>query len=118
MIFFVPGTVFLLFSPLLTFDLPIFRIVCIIYALIISLMLGKAVGNFLLERSLNSMLIALASALFLFSDLMLVFDWFIGLWSWTDNACMGTYYPALSILAFSMIIQIIKKSEILKSEQR
>lgn len=118
MIFFVPGTVFLLFSPLLTFDLPIFRIVCIIYALIISLMLGKAVGNFLLERSLNSMLIALASALFLFSDLMLVFDWFIGLWSWTDNACMGTYYPALCILAFSMIIQIIKKSEILKSEQR
>lgn len=102
---FVAAAAFLLFCPLLTFDNPIFRVVCLVYALIISLMLGKAAGNFLRERTLLYGLIALASLLFFFSDLMLVFDWFIGLWSWTDHACMGTYYPALCLLALSMCLK-------------
>lgn len=94
--------IFLLFCPLLTFDVAIFRIVCIVYALIISTMLGKALGNYIREKSLVNGTIALASVLFFFSDLMLVFDWFIGLWGWTSNACMGTYYPALCLLALAM----------------
>lgn len=103
--------IFLLFCPLLTFDVAIFRIVCIVYALIISTMLGKALGNYIHEKSLVNATIALASVLFFFSDLMLVFDWFIGLWDWTSNACMGTYYPALCLLAFAMYMktQKIKK---------
>ena len=101
--------VFLLFCPLLSFDVPVFRIVCIVYALIISTMLGKAIGNFVREKNTFTGTIAAASALFFFSDLMLVFDWFIGLWSWTDHACMGTYYPALCLLAFSMILKTLKK---------
>lgn len=76
-------------------------------------MLGKAVGNFLRDKSLLTGTIAVASALFFFSDLMLVFDWFIGLWSWTDHACMGAYYPALCLLAFAMILKQVngKKTE-------
>ena len=101
--------VFLLFCPLLSFDVPVFRIVCIVYALIISTMLGKAIGNFVREKNTFTGTVAAASALFFFSDLMLVFDWFIGLWSWTDHACMGTYYPALCLLAFSMILKMLKK---------
>ena len=101
--------IFLLFCPLLSFDVPVFRIVCIVYALIISTMLGKAIGNFVREKNTFMGTIAAASALFFFSDLMLVFDWFIGLWSWTDHACMGTYYPALCLLAFSMILKTLKK---------
>lgn len=106
-VLFVGSAIFLLFSPLLRFEVPIFRVVCVIYALIISTMLGKAVGNFARERNIFTATIATASALFVFSDLMLVFDWFIGRWSWTDHACMGTYYPALCLLAFSMIIKEI-----------
>lgn len=106
-IVFLGGASFLLFSPLLTFDVPIFRVVCIIYALIISAMLGKAVGNFVRGRDIPTGTIALASALFFFSDLMLVLDRFVGRWSWTDNACMGTYYPALCLLAFSMFVHCI-----------
>lgn len=102
--------IFLLFCPLLTFDVAIFRVVCIIYALIISMMLGKAVGNFVREKTLVNGTIAVASVLFFFSDLMLVFDWFIGLWSWTDHACMGTYYPALCFLALAMCIKSIKNN--------
>ena len=97
--------IFLLFCPLLTFEAAIFRVVCIVYALIISTMLGKAIGNFIREKSLVNGTIAAASVLFFFSDLMLVFDWFIGLWSWTDHACMGTYYPALCFLALSMFLK-------------
>ena len=106
--------IFLLFCPLLTFELPIFRIVCIVYALIISTMLGKAIGNFVRERNAVTGTIAVASILFFFSDLMLVFDWFIGLWSWTDHACMGTYYPALCFLAFSMILKALTDRKIRK----
>ena len=108
--------IFLLFCPLLTFEVPIFRIVCIIYALIISTMLGKAIGNFVREKNAVNGTIAVASVLFFFSDLMLVFDWFIGLWSWTDHACMGTYYPALCLLAFSMCIRMLDNKNLMNNK--
>ena len=101
--------IFLLFCPLLTFEVAVFRVVCVVYALIISTMLGKALGSFLREKNLVTGTIAGASALFFFSDLMLVFDWFIGLWSWTDHACMGTYYPALCFLALAMFLNTTKE---------
>lgn len=100
--------IFLLFCPLLNFEVAIFRVVCIVYALIISTMLGKALGNFVREKNLVNGTIAVASMLFFFSDLMLVFDWFIGLWNWTDHACMGTYYPALCFLALAMFLKTQK----------
>lgn len=108
---FAAATAFLLLCPWLTFEEPIFRIVCIVYALIISLMLGKAVCNMIRQRSLFTGTVALASFLFFFSDLMLVFDWFIGRWDWTDHACMGTYYPALCFLALSMILKNLTHKE-------
>lgn len=109
-VLFLGALIFLLFCPLLTFEVPVFKAVCIVYALIISLMLGKAIGNFVKDKNAVTGVIAAASALFFFSDLMLVFDWFIGLWSWTSEACMGTYYPALCLLAFSMCLKISKMS--------
>ena len=108
-ILFLGCLIFLLFCPLLSFDVAIFRIVCIIYALIISTMLGKALGNFIRKKSFVNGTIAAASSLFFFSDLMLVFDWFIGLWSWTDHACMGTYYPALCFLALAVFLKTDEK---------
>ena len=108
---FVGALMFLLFCPLLSFDVPVFQIVCIVYALIISLMLGKAIGNFIVERNAVTGTMMVGSALFFFSDLMLVFDWFIGLWDWTSNACMGTYYPALCLLAFSMFLRMMRSKK-------
>ena len=113
-ILFLGCLIFLLFCPLLRFDAAVFRIVCIAYALIISTMLGKALGNFIRERTPVSATIAAASSLFFFSDLMLVFDWFIGLWSWTDHACMGTYYPALCLLALAMFLKTTEKGKMRK----
>lgn len=105
---FICTAVFLLFFPLLKFDIPVFRYVCIAYASIISLMLGKAVGNYIKEKTTLNLILALAGVLFFFSDVMLVFSWFIGLWPWTFPMCMGTYYPALCMLAFSMFYKVAK----------
>ncbi len=104
-VLFVGASAFLLFCPLLSFENSIFRIVCIVYALIISLMLGKAIANFVRERNAVSGIITIASILFFVSDLMLVLDWFIGIWSWTNEVCMATYYPALCMLAISMFVK-------------
>lgn len=99
---FAAAAAFLLFAPFLNFGSETFKWVCVVYALIISMMLGKAIANLIGDPNGVNALIAAGSFLFFFSDLMLVLDWFVGSWSWTDNACMGTYYPALCILAFSM----------------
>ena len=116
-VLFLGCLIFLLFCPLLTFEVAIFRVVCIVYALIISTMLGKAIGNFVREKNLVNGTIATASVLFFFSDLMLVFDWFIGLWSWTDHACMGTYYPALCFLALAMFLKNLKSKNEVKEDR-
>ena len=106
----IGGSVFVacvifLFSPLVTFDVPVFRVVCLVYSLIIASMLGKAIGNFVRDKHKTTATIAAASFLFFFSDLMLVCDWFIGVWDWAPNACMGTYFPALCLMAFSMFVK-------------
>lgn len=110
MILFAGTLVFLLTCPLLGFEEAVFRAVCVLYGLIISVMLGKAAGNFVRNRNTVTLTIFIASVLFFFSDLMLVFDRFIGLWSWTDNACMATYYPALCLLALSVFLKTKSKS--------
>ena len=117
----IGGSVFVacvifLFSPVVTFENPIFRIVCLVYSLIISSMLGKAIGNFVRDKNKTTATIAAASFLFFFSDLMLVCDWFIGIWDWAPNACMGTYYPALCLMAFAMFVKIASENS--KTEKR
>lgn len=99
---FAASAAFLIFAPCIKYSSENFRWICVAYALIISSMLGKALANLIFEPSGVNILIATGSFLFFFSDLMLVLDWFVRKWKWTANACMGTYYPALCILAFSM----------------
>ena len=67
------------------------------------MMLAKSLGNFILDKSLFTTIIAFASLLFFFSDLMLVLGKFADFGKWASKACMGTYYPALCLLSFSVI---------------
>ncbi len=107
---FLVGVLFFSFCPSFTFGTDVIRIVAIIYTLIISTMFGKALGNFIREKNVVNKTIALASGLFLFSDMMLSLDCFSELFSWAYNACMGTYYPALCLLVLSMCLKSIKNS--------
>ena len=81
------------------------RIVCLIYALIISFMLAKAIGNFVKERNTVTIIIFVGSILFFFSDLMLVFDWFMGMGRVSGLLCMSIYYPAECLLAISVFFK-------------
>lgn len=98
---FVAAACFVLFAPILHFSEGYMQVVCLVYALIISLMVGKAIGNFARKPSLVAAVILAGSILFFFSDLMLVFDWFAGGGRIAGLLCMGTYYPAECLLAIS-----------------
>ena len=92
----------LTFTPGMTFSDPMMRIVCYLYAVLISCMAGKAISGFLRARTLTNALIALGSALFFFSDVMLVLSWFAGAGRWADVCCLCTYFPGQGILAHSV----------------
>jgi hypothetical protein len=69
-------------------------------------MLGKAISNFIRLKTYTTGTIAVASFLFFFSDFMLLLAWFSTLeGKWMDNLCMGTYYPGLCLLAFSIFMK-------------
>lgn len=91
----------ILFVPFFEFESVLMQGVCCIYALIISFMLGKAVSNFLKENSFVTRIILIGSCLFFFSDLMLVLRLFGGIKK-ASYWCLGTYYPAQFLLAFSL----------------
>lgn len=97
---------FILFCPLLEFDVPVFKYVCLVYAMIISFMVGKAVGNAVHRKNKFVYVVAAGSGLFFFSDLMLLFDWFMNCSGWSARACMGTYYPGVCALVFAIYVLV------------
>ena len=101
LVIFLPSLAIILFVPILDYGGTTMLIVCIAYALVISLMLGKAISNYNTLHTLLSMVILIGSMLFFFSDMMLLFDIF-GHIPYTNLLCLITYYPAEYILALSI----------------
>lgn len=107
---FVAALLFILLAPIFDFGGNLMKIVCIIYALIISLMVGKALANCIKLRNAISVLILVGSVLFFFSDLMLL----IRLFALPGNyllkvLCLGSYYPAQFLLGFTILFACKKK---------
>ncbi len=107
-VLFLIALLYLLFCPVLSFEDPMLLPICIIYAVIISAMTGKAFGLFVSKNTLFRGIVFLGSILFFLSDLMLVLDLFAGLWAWPYHACMSLYYPSVCLLAFSMLLKTIQ----------
>ena len=103
-IIFVPSALFILLAPFFNFNSVIMLIVCIVYALIISLMVWKTIANLIREQNLLNIILVIGSVLFFISDLMLLLNVFGGLPEITDILCLATYYPAQCFLAFSVLI--------------
>ncbi len=101
---FVVSAALLLLLPVLAFEVPAFRAVCVAYAVLIAAMTGKAITNFTRTPTKANGTIALGSVLFYFSDSLLVLDWFSPHFPLAGHACMALYYPALCILAFSILL--------------
>lgn len=89
----------LLGLPVLDFGGGLMKLVCLLYALVISLMVGKAVGNHVHLREQMTCLLAIGSVLFFLSDLMLLFDVFADAPRVTTWLCLLFYYPAQCLLA-------------------
>jgi len=76
------------------------------YGCVISFMLGKAVGNALRERSLHNVLTAVGSAMFYFSDAMLVLYMFGGAPLLADRLCLFTYFPGQALLGHAVFYYV------------
>lgn len=74
----------------------------IVYAVVISCMLGKAVGNLIARPSPARWLAAVGGFLFWFSDLMLALNLFGVGGRTAGTLCMYTYWPGQIILAHSL----------------
>ncbi|MBP3704071.1 MAG: hypothetical protein J6I98_00930, partial [Clostridia bacterium] len=72
------------------------------YAVIIAAMVGKALSNLRYGRSLARGLIALGSAMFWFSDLILAIDMFGASSRLTWVLCSYVYWPAQTIMAYAL----------------
>ena len=89
--------------------------VVVIYAFVISTMLGKATANLIRERNLKNILLVVGSGLFFFSDLMLLFSTFLPACPRVIGIlCLVTYYPAQCLLASALLFT--KTKEDAKSE--
>lgn len=104
LIILVPSVLFITLAPIFDFGGNLMEVVCVVYAIIISLMVGKGVSNLIREKSLTNLLIVIGSALFFFSDLMLLLNVFGDLPKFVDVLCLATYYPAQCLLATSILI--------------
>lgn len=99
------SVLFIVFAPIFDFSGDIaMEVVCVVYAMVISLMVGKAICNFAVDRSWLTFIIMLGSLLFFFSDLMLLLNVFSSVEKYVGALCLSTYYPAECLLAFSVFL--------------
>ncbi len=90
--------------PAFNYGTAVMEGVAVVYALVISFMLGKAVSNLLRKPSAVTTAIALGSVLFFVSDIALAFNIFAGSPSWADPLCLATYFPGQLVIAVSLYL--------------
>lgn len=106
---FVPCVLFITLAPIFKFGDVMLEIVCVAYALILSLMLSKAVTMFIRERCALHAIIAIGSLLFFASDFALLMNMFAENTLASRIACLSTYYPAQLLLALSIFVYCTAK---------
>lgn len=97
---------FICFCPLLVFSDAYMKWVSLAYAFIISMMVGKAVSNYMSDKKKSRLFMAIGSGMFFFSDFMLLCNWFMETGSITRKLCMMTYFPALGVIALGVLISL------------
>ena len=110
---FIAAVLVITLAPIFEFGGILMEIVCVVYALILSIMVGKALAD-LRYRSALSVWIAVGSVLFFISDFMLLINMFSDLHTIPRILCLSTYYPAQFMLAFALIVYAEKGANIFK----
>lgn len=88
---------------------PVMQVMVVIYGVIISFMLGKAVGSVLAKPDPLRVLLCIGSVMFWFSDLMLAWNLFAGGGHLASQLCLFTYWPGQTLLAHSMFYYGVKE---------
>ncbi len=89
--------------PILNFKSTLIHIAICIYAVIISLMVGKSISDAIRSRNVLNIIIMAGSVLFWISDFALMF-YIFGNIGFANYICLFTYYPAQFILAMTPLI--------------
>lgn len=105
---FIPAASVILFVPIFSFGNSM-QLLCVIYAFVISFMVGKAISNYIKHKNKLNLVILIGSLLFIISDLMLLFNVFAGL-SLCRYFCLATYYPAECFLAFTIFLSAVSNN--------
>lgn len=100
---FVPAVLLITLAPIFDFGGILMEIVAVIYAAVISCMVGKSIANFVREKNKTHLIILLGSVLFFVSDFALLFNVFSDL-PYFGAICLATYYPAEILLGFSIFM--------------
>lgn len=100
----VPSVALILFLPVLDFGTGFLQAVVLVYAVVISLMTGKAWSNYRRRPSSLTKCLLIGSILFFFSDFMLLFAFFTDIGRIANVLCLITYYPGQAILASSIFL--------------
>jgi len=100
----LPALALILFLPVLDFGTTFMQAVVMAYAVIISVMTGKAVSNYRRSPSSLTKCLLVGSILFFFSDFMLLFAFFTNIGRIANVLCLTTYYPGQAILASSIYL--------------
>lgn len=107
----VPAIVVILvicFNPIFEFKNTVMQIFACAYALLICLMGGKAISNFVRDRNKMNLVILIGSLLFMISDFLLLFDHFGQSGDFPIDThhidCHLFYYPAEITFALSIYI--------------
>lgn len=99
---FIPPLLLITLAPFFDYGSLFMEMLCITYAAIICVMVGKAIANFIHHKQVTYGIILIGSILFYISDLMLLLYVFGGAPEITDIICIATYYPAQCLLAHSI----------------
>lgn len=100
----IASSCIILFIPIFDFGGIVMKLLCLVYAVIISFMVGKATANLVREKTMLNLALLVGSVLFFFSDLMLLFDKFANVFQIAGVLCLASYYPAKALLAHSIFI--------------
>ena len=90
-------------NPFINVGDPLLEKGLMVYAVIISFMAGKSVSNFLAQQTMSRLLIAVSSAMFLFSDVMLMLYLFGTPSRLAWVLCIYAYWPAQTLLAHALL---------------
>lgn len=101
-VFAVISLIAVLGTPFIRVEEDVMRYLLVAYAIVISLMVGRALGNLAHQKSRSRWLMAIGACLFWFSDLMLALNMFGSGGRLASLLCMYTYWPGQSILAHSL----------------